>query len=49
MREITKKCYIVEENILFLSVKDDVKNYDELSRATFKTKEKAYFERDLLA
>ncbi|MFX1316065.1 MAG: hypothetical protein ACFE9T_09400 [Promethearchaeota archaeon] len=44
LRELTKKCFIaqVEESILFLSVKDNVKNYDELSRATFKTKEKAY-------
>ncbi|MFX1410166.1 MAG: hypothetical protein ACFFA6_07430 [Promethearchaeota archaeon] len=44
LREITRKCFItqVEESILFLSVKDDVKNYYELSRATFKTKENAY-------
>ncbi|MFX0049024.1 MAG: hypothetical protein ACFE8G_12775 [Candidatus Hermodarchaeota archaeon] len=44
LREITKKSFIsqVEECILFLNIKEDVKNYDELSRATFKTKEKAY-------
>jgi len=44
LREITKKCFItqVEESILFLSVKEEVKDYSELSRATFKTKEKAF-------
>lgn len=44
LKEITKNTFIsqVEECILFLNVKEDVKNYDELSRAAFKTKEKAY-------
>jgi len=44
LKEITKKCFItqVEESILFLSVKDDVKDYNELSRAAYKTKENAY-------
>ena len=44
LKEITKKSFIsqVEECVLFLSIKDDVKNYDELSRAAFKTKDKAY-------
>jgi len=44
LKELTKKSFIaqVEECVLFLNIKDDVKNYDELSRATFKTKEKAY-------
>ena len=43
LKEITKKCFItqVEESILFLSVKDDVKDYNELSRAAYKTKENA--------
>lgn len=44
LREITKKCFItqVEESMLFLSVKEEVKDYSELSRATFKTKDKAF-------
>ena len=44
LKEITKKCFItqVEESILFLSVKDNVKDYNELSRAAYKTKENAY-------
>jgi len=44
LKDITKKSFIsqVEECILFLNIKEDVKNYDELSRAAFKTKEKAY-------
>ena len=44
LKELTKKSFIaqVEECVLFLNIKDDVKNYEELSRATFKTKEKAY-------
>lgn len=44
LREVTKKCFItqIEESILFLEVKDDVRNYNELSRAAFKTKDKAY-------
>ncbi len=32
----------VEETILFFNVKDEVKDYNELSRAAFKSKEKAY-------
>lgn len=44
LKEVTKKCFItqLEETILFFNVKDDIKDYNELSRATFKTKEKAY-------
>lgn len=44
LKEVTKKCFItqIEETILFLNVKDDVKGYNELSRAAFKTKERAY-------
>jgi hypothetical protein len=44
LKEITKNTFIsqVEECVLFLNVKEDVKNYDELSRAAFKTKDKAY-------
>ncbi|MFW9988105.1 MAG: hypothetical protein ACFFC3_05575 [Candidatus Odinarchaeota archaeon] len=44
LKDITKKSFItqVEESILFLKVYEDIKNYAELSRATFKTKEKAY-------
>ncbi len=44
LEEVTKKCFItqVEETILFFNVKDDVKNYNELSRAAFQSKEKAY-------
>ena len=44
LKAITKKSFIsqVEECVLFLNIKEDVKNYNELSRAAFKTKEKAY-------
>ena len=44
LKEITLKCFItqVEESILFLKVRDVINNYNELSRATFKTREKAY-------
>lgn len=44
LEEVTRKCFItqVEESILFLNIKDNVNNYNELSRATFKSKEKAY-------
>ncbi len=44
LTEITKKCFItqVEESILFLKVDEDIQDYSELSRATFKTKEEAY-------
>ena len=44
LKDITKKCFIaqVEESILFLKVKEEISNYNELSRAAFKTKEKAY-------
>lgn len=44
LKEVTKKCFItqVEETLLFFNVKDDVRDYNELSRATFKSKEKAY-------
>lgn len=44
LKEVTKKCFItqVEETILFLKVKEDVKDYNQLSRAAFNSKEKAY-------
>jgi len=44
LKEITRKSFIsqVEESALLLNIKEDVKNYNELSRAAFKTKEKAY-------
>lgn len=44
LKEVTKECFItqIEESILFLKVKDDVKDYNELSRAAFGSKEKAY-------
>ncbi len=44
LREVTKKCFItqVEESVLFLKVNDNIKDYSELSRATFKTKENAF-------
>ncbi|MFW9940916.1 MAG: hypothetical protein ACFFFT_07735 [Candidatus Thorarchaeota archaeon] len=44
LKEVTKKCFItqVEESILFLKVNEHISNYRELSRATFKTKQKAY-------
>ena len=44
LKEVTRKCFItqLEETILFFNVKDDVKDYSELSRATFKSKERAY-------
>ncbi len=44
LKEVTKKCFItqVEETILFLKVKEDVSDYNQLSRATFNSKEKAY-------
>ena len=44
LEEVTLKLFNtqVEESVLFLKVRDDIKNYSELSRATFKTKEIAY-------
>jgi hypothetical protein len=44
LKQITKKCFItqVEESILILKVKENVKDYNELSRAAFSSKEKAY-------
>ncbi|MFX1328272.1 MAG: hypothetical protein ACFE91_09015 [Promethearchaeota archaeon] len=44
LKEVTKKCFItqVEETLLFLKVNEDIKNYSDLSRAAFKSKEKAY-------
>ena len=44
LKDVTKKCFItqVEESILFLNVTEDIKDYNGLSRATFKTKEKAF-------
>ena len=44
LKVVTKKCFItqVEESILFLNIKDNINNYNELSRAAFKSKENAY-------
>ena len=44
LKDVTKKSFIsqVEECILFLKVKEDIKNYQELSRSTFGEKEIAY-------
>ncbi|MFW9826770.1 MAG: hypothetical protein ACFFEY_04010 [Candidatus Thorarchaeota archaeon] len=44
LKEVTKKCFItqVEETILFLTVKEDVNDYNQLSRAAFNSKENAY-------
>ncbi len=44
LKEVTKQSFItqVEESVLFLKVNEDIKNYPELSRAAFKTREKAY-------
>ncbi len=44
LKEVTKKCFEtqVEESFLFLKVEEDIKDYSELSRAAFKSKEKAY-------
>ena len=46
LKEITKQCFIsqVEESIIFLSVQDQVTNYDQLSRIAFNNdKAKAYY------
>jgi len=45
LKEITKNCFItqVHESIILLSVKDDnIRNYNDLSKAAFKTKERAF-------
>ncbi|MCK4687815.1 MAG: hypothetical protein KAT66_06780 [Candidatus Lokiarchaeota archaeon] len=44
LKEVTKKCFEtqVEESLLFLKVEEDIKDYSELSRAAFKSKENAY-------
>ncbi|MFX1428092.1 MAG: hypothetical protein ACFFBE_16685 [Promethearchaeota archaeon] len=44
LKEVTKKCFItqVEESILFLNVDEDISDYNQLSRATYGTKDKAY-------
>ncbi len=44
LRQITKQCFItqVEGAIKFLKVQDDAKEYDDLTRAAFKTKQEAY-------
>ena len=44
LKEVTKKCFItqLEESVLLLKVKEDIKDYAGLSRAAFKTKERAY-------
>jgi hypothetical protein len=46
LKDITKKCFIsqVEESIIFLSVKEEVNDYNQLSRIAFNhDKEKAYY------
>lgn len=44
LKEVAKKCFEtqVEESLLFLKVEEDIKDYSELSRAAFKSKENAY-------
>lgn len=44
LKEITKQSFItqVEESILLLQTQEEVRDYNELSRVTFKTKENAY-------
>lgn len=44
LKEITKKCFIsqVKDAVRFLKVEEEVNDYDELTRAVFETKEKAY-------
>jgi hypothetical protein len=44
LKNITKQSFItqVEESILLLQTKEDIKDYNDLSRVTFKTKENAY-------
>ncbi|MFX0028096.1 MAG: hypothetical protein ACFE8B_02720 [Candidatus Hermodarchaeota archaeon] len=44
LKEVTKKCFItqVEESILFLNVDEDISDYNQLSRAAYGTKDKAY-------
>ena len=45
LKEITKQSFItqVEESILLLQTQEDVRDYNELSKATFKTKESAFY------
>ncbi len=44
LKELTRECYIsqIQEALLFLNAKEDVKTYDDLVRAVFKTRENAY-------
>jgi hypothetical protein len=44
LKKNTKECFRsqVESTVKFLNVKEDVKNYDDLTRAAFKTKKEAY-------
>ena len=44
LKEITKETFIsqVQEVVMLLSVKEDVKTYEDLCRVGFKSKEKAY-------
>jgi len=44
LRKITKKCFIsqVEGAVEFMKVKEDAEDYDDLTRAAFKTRESAY-------
>lgn len=44
LKDVTKESFItqVEESILFLKVKEDINDYDELSRIAFGEKENAY-------
>jgi hypothetical protein len=44
LKEVTKETFIsqIQESIEFLNIKQDVKDYDELVRVTFESKEEAY-------
>ncbi|HEC37052.1 hypothetical protein LCGC14_0623270 [marine sediment metagenome] len=44
LKEVTKKSFIsqVEESLLFLKAEGEINDYDDLTRVTFKTKDKAY-------
>jgi len=44
LKEVTKKCFItqLEESVLLLKVKEEINDYAGLSRAAFKTKERAH-------
>jgi hypothetical protein len=42
--EVNKETFVsqVQECVLLLKIEDDIRNYDELIKAAFKTKEEAY-------